>query len=224
MQPFDYIIPKDHAEASALLAQGTGVARAFMGGTDLLIRIRGGFVRPERVVDLKHLPGIRAIGQSPDGWLVIGAACTMNQVAGHPTVQARYDLLTQACNSVASYQLRNRATLGGNICNASPAADTAPALYCLGAVVEIFGPHGARRVPIAEFFVGPGKSASEARRVRDGNPPPTCARPKCRRVQQARPDEDRRYLDGERGGVRLDEGRRTNDERRNWSFVIRHSS
>ena len=126
MQPFDYIIPKDHAEASALLAQGTGVARAFMGGTDLLIRIRGGFVRPERVVDLKHLPGIRAIGQSPDGWLVIGAACTMNQVAGHPTVQARYDLLTQACNSVASYQLRNRATLGGNICNASPAADTAP--------------------------------------------------------------------------------------------------
>ncbi len=159
MQPFDYIIPKDHAEASALLAQGIGVVRAFMGGTDLLIRIRGGFVRPERVVDLKHLPGIRAIEQGPDGWLVIGAACTMNQVAGHPTVQAHYDLLAQACNSVASYQLRNRATLGGNICNASPAADTAPALYCLDAVVEIFGPHGSRRVPVAEFFVGPGKSA-----------------------------------------------------------------
>ena len=159
MQPFDYIIPRDHAEASALLTQGTGLTRAFMGGTDLLIRIRGGFVRPERVVDLKHLPGIRDIEQSPDGWLVIGAACTMNQVAGHPTVQARYDLLTQACNSVASYQLRNRATLGGNICNASPAADTAPALYCLDAVAEIFSPHGSRRVPIAEFFVGPGKSA-----------------------------------------------------------------
>jgi carbon-monoxide dehydrogenase medium subunit len=159
LQPFDYIIPKDHAEASALLAQGTGVARAFMGGTDLLIRIRGGFVRPERVVDLKHLPGIRDIEQSPNGWLVIGAACTMNQVAGHPTVQARYHLLTQACNSVASYQLRNRATLGGNICNASPAADTAPALYCLDAVAEIFSPLGARRIPIAEFFVGPGKSA-----------------------------------------------------------------
>jgi CO/xanthine dehydrogenase FAD-binding subunit len=158
LQPFDYISPKDHAEASALLAQGTGVARAFMGGTDLLIRIRGGFVRPERVVDLKHLPGIRDIEQSPDEWLVIGAACTMNQVACHPTVQARYDLLAQACNSVASYQLRNRATLGGNICNASPAADTAPALYCLEAVAEIFGPHGSRRVPIAEFFRGPGKS------------------------------------------------------------------
>jgi carbon-monoxide dehydrogenase medium subunit len=159
LQPFDYIIPKDHTEASALLAQGTGVARAFMGGTDLLIRIRGGFIRPERVVDIKRLPGMQDIGQSPEGWLMIGAACTMNQVAGHPTVQARYDLLAQACNSVASYQLRNRATLGGNICNASPAADTAPALYCLDAVAEIFNPHGSRRVPIAEFFVGPGKSA-----------------------------------------------------------------
>ena len=159
MQPFDYIVPRDHTEASALLAQGAGVTRAFMGGTDLLVRVRGGFVRPERVVDLKRLPGMREIGPGLEGWLVIGAACTMNQVAGHPTVQAHYDLLAQACNSVASYQLRNRATLGGNICNASPAADTAPALYCLDAVVEIFSPHGARRVPIAEFFVGPGKSA-----------------------------------------------------------------
>jgi CO/xanthine dehydrogenase FAD-binding subunit len=158
LQPFDYVVPRDHAEASALLAQGTELTRAFMGGTDLLIRIRGGFVRPERVVDLKHLPGIQDIKQSPDGWLVIGAACTMNQVAGHPTVQAHYGLLAQACNSVASYQLRNRATLGGNICNASPAADTAPALYCLDSVVEIFGPQGARRVPVAEFFVGPGKT------------------------------------------------------------------
>ena len=69
MQPFDYLIPKDHAEASALLAQGSGVARAFMGGTDLLIRIHGGFVRPERVVDLKSLPGMREIRQSPEaGW------------------------------------------------------------------------------------------------------------------------------------------------------------
>ena len=159
MQPFDYIVPRDHAEASALLAHEAGVTRAFMGGTDLLIRIRGGFVRPERVIDLKGLPGMRDIRLSEQGWLVIGAACTMNQVAGHPTVQAHYDLLAQACNSVASYQLRNRATLGGNICNASPAADSAPALYCLDAVAEIFGPQGARRVPIAEFFVGPGKSA-----------------------------------------------------------------
>jgi carbon-monoxide dehydrogenase medium subunit len=83
----------------------------------------------------------------------------MNQVAAHPQVRARYDLLAQACNAVASYQLRNRATVGGNCCNASPAADTAPALYCLGAVAEAYGPTGARRIPIGDFFVGPGKTA-----------------------------------------------------------------
>ena len=160
MQPFDYIIPKDHAEASALLAAGNGTTRPFQGGTDLLIRVRGGFVRPQQVLDLKRLPGMREIRQSADGWLVIGAACAMNQVAVHPLVQTHYDLLVQACNSVASYQLRNRATIGGNCCNASPAADTAPALYCLGAEAETFGsPDGPRRIPIADFFAGPGRTA-----------------------------------------------------------------
>ncbi len=159
MQPFDYIIPKDHAEASALLAAGNGAVRPLQGGTDFLIRARGGFVRPRQVVDLKRLPGMQEIRLSQDGWLIIGAACTMNQVAGHPLVRAGYDLLVQACNSVASYQLRNRATIGGNVCNASPAADTAPALYCLDAVAETYGPAGARRIPIAEFFVGPGRTA-----------------------------------------------------------------
>ncbi len=141
-----------------MLAAG-GAVRPFMGGTDFLIRARGGFVKPERVVDLKALPGMRELRQSPDGWLVIGAACSMNQVAAHPLVTAGYDLLAQACNSVASYQLRNRATIGGNCCNASPAADIAPALYCLDAVAEIYGPGGTRRLPIAQFFTGPGKTA-----------------------------------------------------------------
>lgn len=159
MQPFDYILPKDHAEASALLMANDGVTRPLQGGTDFLIRARGGFVKPARVVDLKRLPGMQEIRSSADGWLVIGAACTMNQVATHPTVLAGYDLLAQACNSVASYQLRNRATIGGNCCNASPAADTAPALYCLDAVAESYGPDGARRIPIADFFVGPGRTA-----------------------------------------------------------------
>jgi CO/xanthine dehydrogenase FAD-binding subunit len=159
LQPFDYIVPKDYAEASALLAGGSGAVRAFQGGTDLLIRVRGGLVKPRGVVDLKRLPGMSAIRQSADGWLLIGAACTMNQVAAHPLVQRHYSLLVEACNSVASYQLRNRATIGGNCCNASPAADTAPALYCLEAMAEIYGPSGARRIPIQEFFTGPGRTA-----------------------------------------------------------------
>jgi carbon-monoxide dehydrogenase medium subunit len=159
LQPFDYIVPHDHAEASALLAAGNGTVRPLQGGTDLIIRMRGGFVRPQKVVDLKALPGMRDIRAGENGWWVIGAACTMNEVARHPQVRQCYDLLVQACNSVASYQLRNRATIGGNCCNASPAADTAPALYCLGAIMETYGPGGTRRIPISEFFTGPGRTA-----------------------------------------------------------------
>jgi aerobic carbon-monoxide dehydrogenase medium subunit len=159
MQPFDYVVPRDCHEASAMLASADGRARALQGGTDLLIRIRAGLVRPEVVVDLKGLPGMREIREGPDGWVTLGAACTMNQVAQHPLVRQRYSLLAQACNSVASYQLRNRATVGGNCCNASPAADTAPALYCLGALVEMFGQVGRRRIPIEGFFLGPGRTA-----------------------------------------------------------------
>ncbi len=158
MQPFDYIIPKDYQEASEFLAAGNGSVRALGGGTDLIIRIRGGSIRPERVIDLKGLPGMREIRVSDDGWLVIGAACTMNQVGLHPLVVEHYGVLAEGCNSVASYQLRNRATVGGNCCNASPAADTAPALLCLDAVAEIFGPGGLRRVPVGGFFTGPGRT------------------------------------------------------------------
>jgi aerobic carbon-monoxide dehydrogenase medium subunit len=159
VQSFDYVVPQDFREASVLLASGEGRARALLGGTDLLVRIRAGLVRPQVVVDLKKLPGMQAIRLDAEGWLSVGAACTMNQVAKDNWVRERYTLLAQACDSVASYQLRNRATVGGNCCNGSPAADTAPALYCLGAVAEIFGPSGPRRVPIEGFFVGPGRTA-----------------------------------------------------------------
>ncbi len=164
MQPFDYIAPRDLAEASALLADGSTAradraVHALQGGTNLIIRARNGSTRPACVVDLKGLPGMRELRQASDGSRVIGAACTLNQVAGHARVRLEYDLLVQACNSVASYQLRNRATIGGNCCNASPAADTAPALYCLDALAEIYGPSGARCLPIDEFFIGPGRNA-----------------------------------------------------------------
>jgi CO/xanthine dehydrogenase FAD-binding subunit len=161
MQPFDYITPRNHEEASRLLAAPEAAACALSGGTDLLIRIRAGLVRPEIVVDLKKLPGMQEIHEAPDGWITVGAACTMNQVARHPSIRQHHDLLVQACNSVASYQLRNRATIGGNCCNASPAADTAPALYCLGAEVVLFGPQGRRRMSIENFFKGPGRTALE---------------------------------------------------------------
>jgi CO/xanthine dehydrogenase FAD-binding subunit len=159
LQPFDYVKAKTLEEASALLAEHNGDARPFAGGTDLLIRIERGFLHPDKMVDLKQIPGFRAIDTLGNGWLRIGAAATMNEVVVHPDVQARYPLLAEACGTVASYQLRNRATLGGNICNASPAADSAPALICYGAEAVIGGHRGERRLPVEEFFVGPGTSA-----------------------------------------------------------------
>ena len=160
MQPFDYIKPKTLEEASRFLAEHPTEARLFQGGTDLLIRIEGKFIRPRYVVDVKGLDGMREIAYNENG-LTIGAAATMNQVADAPEVQRRYPILAESAASVGSYQLRNRATLGGNLCNASPAADTAPALLVLEAEALIFGPRGRRTVPLTEFFLGPGKTVLE---------------------------------------------------------------
>jgi aerobic carbon-monoxide dehydrogenase medium subunit len=159
LQPFDYVKAKTLDEASTLLAEHNGDARPFAGATDLLIRIERGFLHPVKMVDLKQIPGFQDIRTLANGWLRIGAAATMNEVVAHPGVQDEYHLLAEACGTVASYQLRNRATIGGNICNASPAADSAPALICYGAEAVIYGPEGERRVSVEDFFRGPGTSA-----------------------------------------------------------------
>jgi CO/xanthine dehydrogenase FAD-binding subunit len=159
---FDYVKPASLAEASRLLAEHAGEARPFMGGTDLFVRIRDGFVRPQIVVDVKHLPGMRDVVYDERKGLTVGAAATMNEVALHPDVQAHYPLLAETANSVASYQLRNRATLGGNLCNGSPAADTAPATLLLEGRIVLHGPNGEREVPADEFFLGPGETAIQA--------------------------------------------------------------
>lgn len=159
MLPFDYVKPSTLREASDLLLQHDGNAQPFAGMTDVLIRIERGFLHPQIVVDVKGLPGMGDLSVAPNGDLHIGAAATMNEVALHPTVQSQWSLLSEACQSVASYQLRNRATVGGNLCNASPAADSAPALLCYEATAHIYGPGGRRQIPLTEFFLGPGKTA-----------------------------------------------------------------
>jgi carbon-monoxide dehydrogenase medium subunit len=130
-----------------------------MGGTDLFVRMRDGAIRPQIVIDVKHLPGMRDIAYDERQGLTVGAAVTMNQLACHPDVRAHYPLLAEAANSVASYQLRNRATVGGNLCNASPCADAAPATLVLDGQLVLYGPDGERRTPAADFFLGPGQAA-----------------------------------------------------------------
>jgi carbon-monoxide dehydrogenase medium subunit len=129
-----------------------------MGGTDLFPGLRDGVYRPKVVVDVKGLPGMSEIRFDQQAGLTVGAAVTMNALAGHPDVQTHYPLLAEAAETVASYQIRNRATLGGNLCNASPCADTSPAALVLEADLELYGPGGRRTVPAGRFFVGPGQT------------------------------------------------------------------
>ncbi len=159
---FDYVRARALDKVTRLLEEHGEAARLLMGGTDLFVRMRDGLIRPQIVVDVKHLPGMRDIVYDQQTGLTIGAAATMNEVARHPDVQAHYPLLAESANSVASYQLRNRATIGGNLCNGSPAADTAPAVLVLEGWIVLHGSSGQREVPADEFFLGPGETAMQA--------------------------------------------------------------
>jgi carbon-monoxide dehydrogenase medium subunit len=146
-----------------LLEQGDGAAKLMMGGTDLIPGLRDGVFRPRVVVDVKGLPGMRDLVFDAEGGLTVGAAVTMNDLAGNADVRAHYALLSEAAETVASYQLRNRATLGGNLCTASPCADTSPATLVLEAEFVLYGPDGERTVPAGEFFLGPGQTVLQPR-------------------------------------------------------------
>ena len=159
---FDYIKAETAERAIDLLQEKGAVARILMGGTDLFVQMRNGDLAPDILVDLKNLPGMDMIAFSKKDGLTVGAAVTMNALARNPDVLKHYPLLVEAAESVASYQLRNRATVGGNLCNASPAADTAPAALVLGADLTAIGPKGERTIDITDFFMSPGVNALEA--------------------------------------------------------------
>ncbi len=153
---FEYLRAATPAEVHQILQKDN--VRLMMGGTDLFPQMRDNAFRPQRVVDVKHLPGMQEVTFEPTTGLTVGAAVTMNQLAQHPDVQTHYTTLAQAARSVASYQLRNRATIGGNVCNASPCADSSPAVIALQGSMVLSGPSGERAVPAGAFFVGPGKT------------------------------------------------------------------
>jgi len=155
---FDYIRPTTLVEASQFLAQHAGEARPLLGGTDIFVRMRDGIWHDKYLVDVKNLDGTNEIYFDPDSGLTIGAAVNMNRVMGTEAVQQHYPVLVEACRSVASYQLRTRATIVGNICNASPAGDTIGASMLYDGVLTVHAPTGIRTIPLAGFFLGPGKT------------------------------------------------------------------
>ncbi|HEY47424.1 MAG: hypothetical protein AMJ88_02515 [Anaerolineae bacterium SM23_ 63] len=158
---FDYLRPKSYQQVSELLHQQPEDARPFMGGTDLFVQMRDRTVAPKILIDVKHLPGMTSIEYDHFIGLRLGAAVNMNAVTKHPEVIKYFPLIVEAANSVASYQLRNRATIGGNICNASPAADMAPTLLILDANLIVVGLNGERVTPANDFFLAPGVNALE---------------------------------------------------------------
>ena len=158
MLSFEYLRPETLDDALAILAEHGPAARLLAGGTDLLVRLRLGHIRPAVVVDLKHVAAIRADVIDIEGGVRVGARAVMTDLIEDPRIRRHFPALVEAASVVGSVQIRNRATLAGNICNASPAADTAPPLLVFGARVNMISAAGARQVPVADFFVGPGKT------------------------------------------------------------------
>ena len=158
MKEFEYLEPQSIQQALEWLNTYRGRARVLAGGTDLYLRLRKGVFLPDYVIDLKRVPRLDYITGNRGGGVQIGPTTLQDDVARSPLIQELYPALAEAATWVGSVQTRNRATVVGNLCNASPAADTAPALLSYGAQVKIASAQGERTVPLEEFFVGPGRT------------------------------------------------------------------
>jgi CO/xanthine dehydrogenase FAD-binding subunit len=158
MSGFAYERPTTIETATALLAEATA-SRVLAGGTDLLVAVRSGAVKPELVVDIKGIGGLATTAWTTEGDLLLGACVTLEQIATDRSIAEEFPALSQAAASVGSVQVRSRATIGGNLANASPCMDTAPALLVLGASVAVASPSGERIVPLQAFVTGVKKTA-----------------------------------------------------------------
>ena len=155
MRAFAFEQPGSLAEALAIL-RAEPDARILAGGTDLIIGLRDGSILSPTVIDLKRVRELDASIVETVGGLAVGALTAMTEIAADPRIRARYTALAEGAAVVGSVQIRNRATLAGNICNASPAADTTPALLAFGAVLTVHGPDGSRQVALDDAFVSSG--------------------------------------------------------------------
>ena len=160
-EPFEVFQPASIAEARELFRKNGSGGYFLAGGTDLVIAIKEKGLVPRYVVDLKKIPSLSGIRESCDGSLTIGALTTMREIETSPVIRKKYPFLAQSAAEVGSIQIRNRATIGGNMANATPSADVAPALLVLNAKVKISRSGGEKIVLLEEFFIGPGKTIME---------------------------------------------------------------
>ena len=153
-----YEAPRTLESAAALLAGEPGSAQILAGGTDLLVRLRSGFDEPDLVVDIKRIDGMNAITAENGGWRV-GAAVSGAELGEHDGVKAAWPGVVEAAELIGSTQIQGRATMAGNLCNASPAADSVPALIAAQAVARVIGPNGTREVAVGDIATAPGKTS-----------------------------------------------------------------
>ena len=151
-----YEAPDTVDAAVALMAGGN--AKVLAGGTDLLVQLRAELIEPEIVVDVKKIAELRAISEEGGGWRV-GAAVSGAELGEHPQLSKVWPGVVEATELIGSTQIQGRASMGGNLCNASPAADCVPALVAAGATAAIAGPNGRREVPVGEVATAPGQTS-----------------------------------------------------------------
>jgi carbon-monoxide dehydrogenase medium subunit len=158
MRPFAYEAPTTVRQAVELLTVPGHKARPLAGGTDLLVQLRHRLVEVDAVVDLKRIPELTQVSCRPDAGLVIGAAASCARLCESLDVQEQYPGLIDAASIIGGPAIRERATLGGNLCNAAPSGDTIPAMIVLGAMCVAAGPDGTRTLPVETFCTGPGQT------------------------------------------------------------------
>jgi carbon-monoxide dehydrogenase medium subunit len=153
-----YEAPQSLEAATALLAGASGTTRVLAGGTDLLVQLRAGMIEPDLVVDVKHIPEMKNITAESGGFR-IGAAVSGARLGEHAEVTKLWPGVVEAVELIGSTQIQGRATMVGNLCNASPAADSVPAMIAAGAIVTVVGPGGRRDVPVEDICISPGKTS-----------------------------------------------------------------
>ena len=151
--------PKTFDEAAAIAAGATGKTRFLAGGTDVLVQLRAAMVTPDDLIDLKHIPGVKDITPTPEGGWRIGIAVSGAELGRHAGLLADWPGVVEGMQLVGSTQVQGRATLVGNLCNGSPAADSVPAMVAAGATVSVIGPQGSRDVAVEDIPVGPGRTS-----------------------------------------------------------------
>jgi len=158
MPTLGYAAPSTVEDAVRVLAAASGVAKVLSGGTDLLVQLRSGRIKPDLIVDTKRIPGISGIREE-NGAFVIGAATSGAMIGEHKGLRQAWPGIVEAANLIGSTQIQGRATLAGNLCNASPAADSVPALIAARATCVVAGSGGRRGVPVESICTGPGRTS-----------------------------------------------------------------